>query len=189
MSIGDFFKGLILDAWYKAFMYIGGIVLLLSFFLDVKGITNAQLQLMAGGMFLLGIGEWKNHKAESWIKPPNVYTGPAALITQTVWRPDIIGLVLDLIGLVLLVMGAVSIIGQSTSNSSTPPTVTVTPTVTPTLTPTVAPAITTEPPPTETSVSFSGETRIWWQHVVCYSTAPNTTCSRFPSLFQFGIRK
>ena len=56
MSIGDFFKGLILDAWYKAFMYIGGIALLLSFFLDVKGITNAQLQLMAGGVFLLGIG-------------------------------------------------------------------------------------------------------------------------------------
>jgi hypothetical protein len=150
MSIGDFFKGLILDAWYKAFMYIGGIALLLSFFLDVKGLTNSQLQLIAGGVFLLGIGEWKNHKQDSWVKPPNVYTGPTALITRTAWKPDIIGLALDLIGIALLVIGVVSIIGQNQIGNLTPPTAAVTPTATLAVTPMLSPTITPSPTPTIT---------------------------------------
>jgi len=63
----------------------------LTFLLDTgeaKGLTNSQLQLLSGGAFLLGLGEWKKHKEDSWIKPPNAYTGPAAVITQTVRSAD-----------------------------------------------------------------------------------------------------
>jgi hypothetical protein len=109
MSIGDFFKGLLLDSWYKALVYIGGISLVLSFFVDAKGISNTDLQLIAGGAFLLGLGEWKNHKQDSYIKPPNAYTGPTAFITKTVWRPDIIGIILDLAGLGLLILGIIKV--------------------------------------------------------------------------------
>jgi hypothetical protein len=177
MSIGDFFKGLSLDAWYKAFMYIGGVALLLSFFLDVKGITNSQLQLIAGGIFLLGIGEWKNHKEESWIKPPNAYTGPTALITQTVWKPDILGLALDLIGLVLLVIGTVSIIFQTrVSNQIPPPLLTVTPATT--LIPTALPSPTTALSPTETLTPYSAGSRdVSTKHVLLFSRAQHHVAS------------
>jgi len=115
MDVGDFLKSLAIDAWYKALMYIGGVVLVLSFFLEVKGITNGQLQLLAGGAFLVGLGEWKNHKVESWIKPPNAYTGGAALMSATVRRPDFLGVVLEVAGVLLWVVAAWKILSQSPS--------------------------------------------------------------------------
>jgi hypothetical protein len=109
MSTDSFFKGLALDTWYKALIYIGGLTLLLSLFYSVKGITNSQLQLISSGTFLIGVGEWKNHKHAYGIKPANAYTGKPLLITRTYWKPDLIGLVLDVAGIVLVVMGIISI--------------------------------------------------------------------------------
>lgn len=102
LGLGDFLKSFAIDAWYKALMYVGGVVLVASFFLDVKGVSAGQLQLLSGGAFLVGLGEWKNHKVESWIKPPNAYTGGAALMSSTVRRPDFVGVVFELVGAVLL---------------------------------------------------------------------------------------
>jgi len=110
MNLGDLLKSLALDTWYKATMYLGGVILAFSFFVDVKGITNAQLQLLAGGAFLVGLGEWKNHKVVSWFKPPNVYTGGPALMSAPVRQPDALGLLLDLTGCVLVVLGIVNIV-------------------------------------------------------------------------------
>jgi hypothetical protein len=180
MSIGDFFKGLVLDAWYKAFMYVGGIALLLSFFLDVKGLTNSQLQLIAGGIFLIGIGEWNNHKKDSWIKPPNAYTGPTALITQTVWRPDLFGLALDLLGVALLITGAVSIVGDVQSSSATQPITTVVPATTPTLTP--MPMATETPLPTETIVPILNRKPDLAETGMVLEPRPTTACRRLASL-------
>jgi hypothetical protein len=106
MDIGDFLKGLVIDAWYKALMYLGGAVFAVSLFVDVKGIGNVTAQLLSGGAFLLGLGEWKNHKVQSWIKPPNVYTGGAALMSSTVRKPDFVGIVLETLGVVLLCIAA-----------------------------------------------------------------------------------
>jgi len=119
MDFSGILKGLKLDVWYKAFVYLGGVVLVLSFFLDVKGIDNLQLQLLAGGCFLIGMGEWKNHKPVSWIKPPNVYTGPAALMTTTVRKPDLVGVLLDILGVALLGVGIWSVINSAISSTST----------------------------------------------------------------------
>jgi hypothetical protein len=102
MPLPEVFKDLKLDVWYRAVVYIGGVVLIFSFFFEVKGISNAQLQLLSGGFFLIGLGEWKNHKKESFIKPPNAYTGPTALVTRTVWSPDVVGALFDLIGIGLI---------------------------------------------------------------------------------------
>jgi hypothetical protein len=65
MNIGDFLKGLAIDTWYKALMYLGGAVFAVSLFVDVKGIGNVNAQLLSSGCFLLGLGEWKNHKVQS----------------------------------------------------------------------------------------------------------------------------
>ncbi|MFH1704148.1 MAG: hypothetical protein ABIB41_12135 [Nitrospirota bacterium] len=102
MDIGNFLKSLVIDTWYKALMYLGGVIFAVSLFVDVKGIGNVNAQLLSGSAFLLGLGEWKNHKIQSWIKPPNVYTGGAALMSTTVRKPDIIGIGLDVIGVALL---------------------------------------------------------------------------------------
>jgi len=102
MDIGDFLKGLAIDAWYKALMYLGGTVFVVSLFVDVKGIGNINAQLLSGGCFLLGLGEWKNHKVVSWIKPPNVNTGGSALMSATIRKPDFVGVGLETIGVVLL---------------------------------------------------------------------------------------
>jgi hypothetical protein len=104
LSLPDLFKDLKLDSWYKAFVYIGGAVLIISFFIEVKGITNTQLQLLSGGTFLIGIGEWKNHKVVSTIKPPNAYTGPAAYLEYTIRKPDFLGALFDILGIILILV-------------------------------------------------------------------------------------
>jgi hypothetical protein len=105
VSASDLLKNFVVDTWYKAFVYLGGAVLAFSLFFDVKGLTNTQLQFLSGGAFLFGLGEWKNHKMAAWIKPPNAYTGGAALMQTTVRKPDLIGVVLDIVGVALVGVG------------------------------------------------------------------------------------
>jgi len=104
MDIADLLKVFRIDVWYKAVMYVGAVLFAFSLFVEVKGLTNSQLQLLSGGAFLLGIGEWKNHKIESWIKPPNAYTGGAALVRSVVRKPDLVGYTFDLLGILLMVI-------------------------------------------------------------------------------------
>ena len=101
----DFLSGLKLDSWYKACLYIGGVVLVVSFVVEVKGITNLQLQLLAGGSFFIGLGEWKNHKPVSWIKEANFWTGGPALMKGIVRKPDLVGRLFNLIGVILILLG------------------------------------------------------------------------------------
>ncbi len=110
MNIGDFLKGLAIDAWYKALMYLGGAVFAMSLFVDVRGIGNVRAQLLSSGCFLIGLGEWKNHKVQSWNKPPNAYTGGAALMSATVRKPDFVGVLFENLGTALLCVAAWKII-------------------------------------------------------------------------------
>ncbi len=111
MSPSDTFKNLKLDTWYKVFVYLGGVAFLVSLFVEIKGgMTNGQLQLLSLGVFLIGIGEWKNHKTVSWIKPPNVYTGGTALMETNERKPDLFGLACDLLGFLLIILSAICMI-------------------------------------------------------------------------------
>ncbi len=112
MAIPDVFKNLAIDTWYKAFVYLGGIVLVASLFVEVKGLTPGQAQLIALGVFLVGIGEWKNHKIANWIKPANVYTGGPALVSATVRKPDPFGVVCDVLGGLSVLAGAISVVAK-----------------------------------------------------------------------------
>jgi hypothetical protein len=148
MNPGDFLKNLSLETWYKVFIVVGAALFAVGLFVEVHGITNAQLELFSAGLFFLGIGEWKNHKRESYIKPPNAYTGPAALIEYTVRKPDLLGLLFDLIGIVLIIAGIISIIAGG-QNAAALPVLTSTPTATssPTFTPSQTIQITQSPIP------------------------------------------
>jgi len=58
--------------------------------------------MISGGCFLIGVGEWKNHKVASWFKEANLYTGGPALMSATLRRPDFVGIVFDLAGVGLI---------------------------------------------------------------------------------------
>jgi hypothetical protein len=109
--VSNFFANLKLDCWYKALIYAGAALFLFSLFAETKGINNGQLELLSAGIFFVGLGEWKNWKVESWFKPSNAYTGPAALIRAPIRVPDAIGIGLESIGGLLFVAGLASLVG------------------------------------------------------------------------------
>ncbi len=104
MEIGEWFKSFVIDTWYKASLFAGAGLFVLSLCIDVKGMSNGQLQVLSGGLFLLGLGVWKNQKVASFIKPPNVYTGPAALMSTKVRQVDAVGGLFEVLGVILLVV-------------------------------------------------------------------------------------
>ena len=106
-------KSLALDTWYKVVMYAGVVLFAVGLVVNIHGITSGEALLIGVGLFLVGLGEWKNHKVASWIKPPNVYTGPAAFMQATVRKPDAFGLLLDALGVVALCFGIWHIVGRA----------------------------------------------------------------------------
>ena len=105
MDVADVLKNLSIDTWYKALMVLGGGVFAASIFFPVHGLTSQEWQLLSGGTFLIGLGEWKNHKGYTFIKPPNAYTGPAAAMSGIVRKPDLIGRLFCLSGVALFLFG------------------------------------------------------------------------------------
>ncbi len=98
-------KKFVLHAWYKISMSLGVALFVIFLFVEIKGITNTG-QLLAGGFFFLGIGEWINHRD----MPPIFELGTNTLwITKNLWKPKILGLVLDLIGISLIFLAIISI--------------------------------------------------------------------------------
>ena len=100
MEVSDVLK--LVDSWYKALMVGGGGVFIGTLFFPVHGIKPETALLLSGGAFLLGLGEWKNHKEVSWIKEANAYTGGPAFMRATVRQPDLVGVLFEVVGIVLL---------------------------------------------------------------------------------------
>ena len=100
MDVSDVLK--LVDSWYRAPMVGGGGVFVGTLFFPVHGIRPETALLLSGGAFLVGLGEWKNHKEVSWIKEPNVYTGGAAFMRAIVRQPDLVGVLFETVGVVLL---------------------------------------------------------------------------------------
>ena len=69
-----------------------------------------QLILFSFGILLIGLGEWKNHKNCSWIKPPNAYTGPATVIKTKSRTADLVGVIFNFIGIVLIILAFIDLI-------------------------------------------------------------------------------
>ncbi len=93
-------------------VYLGSLFLFFSTFIPTQGVTNQHLILISLGSLLVGLGEWKNHKYHSMIKPPNAYTGPAAFIQTKIRVPDKLGIILELLGVIFVVLGVVDLINS-----------------------------------------------------------------------------
>jgi hypothetical protein len=96
VEIADALKSL-LDTWYKAVMCLGAGVLVASLFFPVHGLTNQECQGLSGGAFLIGLGEWKNHK---WC----ISYYSTCRITDLVRKPDLFGVSCEIAGAVLIVV-------------------------------------------------------------------------------------
>lgn len=113
MDPSGFLKSLALDTWYKAVMYCGVALFAVGLTVNVRGITNGEALLLGVGLFLIGLGEWKNHKVAAWIKPPNVYTGGAALMQTKIRKADALGILFELCGVVAVGFGLWHVIGRT----------------------------------------------------------------------------
>jgi hypothetical protein len=56
----DVLKGLALDAWYMVAIGIGAVVLVLALTVPLQ-FPNGPVALIALGVLLCGVGEWRNH--------------------------------------------------------------------------------------------------------------------------------
>ena len=79
--MGDLLKSLALDKWYKLVLYLGAGLIYLALTQDTKALTNKQVLLAGAALLSLGLAEWICDVRYSFIKPPNFYTGPTALIS------------------------------------------------------------------------------------------------------------
>jgi len=86
-----------LDIWYKVLITIGAIILLFAVFT-----SNNVAMLLGSGLFLIGIGEWKNHKVVSEHVPESAFN-VEQWIHVTVRKPDALGILFDILGSLALI--------------------------------------------------------------------------------------
>ena len=75
--------------WYGILLSLGFILLIISLTIKIIPITNLQLFYGSLTFFLIGIGEFNNHKSYSGIKPANAYTGTTMDIRYKIREHDI----------------------------------------------------------------------------------------------------
>lgn len=101
----DYFNNLKIDSWYKAVTYLGGLIVLLSLTVPLQILSNEIMALLGFGLFLYGIGRWKNVKT---------HTQPMAtgMLTWDDRNTDLFGLILEVLGVVMVLLaGYVTIDG------------------------------------------------------------------------------
>ncbi len=100
MGFLDNFK---IETWYSLILYVGIVGTFGTIFVPMQGFEKSSVLPLFLGMALIGLGEWKMERCIRYIKPPNVHTGPAAVVTQNFQsKDDLIGIVLEVIGLILI---------------------------------------------------------------------------------------
>lgn len=106
----DFLGSLKIDLWYKWFAYIGAALMLTSIFFESKAFSNNQIFLLGLGLFLVGVGEWKNYKVKVSFKQRSAYTGSSGYFEWLEWHPDLLGIILDIAGGILVAIAFCSIL-------------------------------------------------------------------------------
>lgn len=103
----DVFSKIKLDKWYGIVMYLGLLGTASALFIPIEFLENAHLFGFSIGLVLVGLSFFMAEKPFSNIKPPNVYTGGAALISWTEIHHNIVTMIILLIGVIFtLVFGA-----------------------------------------------------------------------------------
>lgn len=98
----SFLENLKLDSWWKAIFYLGVAGIASSFLFSPNFIQQKHMFGFGLGMVVIGIAYWIAEKEYSAIKPPNAYTGPAAILTWKAIKHNPVTVILLLVGLGLI---------------------------------------------------------------------------------------
>jgi len=98
----NFLERLKIDSWWKVVLLLGIGSIFMSFTIDIDFVQERYLFGVGLGMLLIGISYWIAEKSFSEIKPPNVYTGPAALISWKEIHHNPITCIMLTLGLILI---------------------------------------------------------------------------------------
>ncbi len=97
-----FLENFKIDTWWKIILYLGVGAIVASFYFKITFIEGKHLFGFGLGMFLIGISFGIAEQNCSVIKPPNAYTGPAALISWKEFKYNPITAILLLAGLIMV---------------------------------------------------------------------------------------
>ena len=78
----EFLNALKLNTWWSIVLWLGLIALIISSVYEIDFLNNKHLFGLGIGLILIGLSFTIAEGSFSYIKPPNVYTGEAALITH-----------------------------------------------------------------------------------------------------------
>jgi hypothetical protein len=101
-------ENLALDKWFKAVTYIGGLLLFFSIFVPSQVVTNNLITIFGIGMFVFGVGRWKNYKTTSSIQGNSVVK-----VTQR--DTDMFGIILETVGILILLHGTFIVLTEYTA--------------------------------------------------------------------------
>lgn len=99
------FNNFKIDIWYKAFVYMGAIIVFIGILYPVRIFDNTIIALFGFGLFLFGLGVWK--------QPPG---GCLLINNQDFTHRDLITRIKEIkskfsfIGLLLIILGGILII-------------------------------------------------------------------------------
>ncbi|MFZ0185087.1 MAG: hypothetical protein WBV92_03750 [Nitrosotalea sp.] len=97
------FANLKLDSWFKVLIPFGGIMAIMSLVYSPSFIPQKVLFVLGCGIFLLGLGEWKNQKYMHQFVEASAFN-PFMKITQPIRRNDPLGVFLDIIGIIAIIV-------------------------------------------------------------------------------------
>jgi hypothetical protein len=98
----DILKNLKLNTWYGITLYLGALLIAASLFFKIDFLQNSHLFGLGLGAVLIGLSLIISEN--SYIKPPNFYTGGPALITYKTNEHNFFTIILFLIGIVLVLL-------------------------------------------------------------------------------------
>ena len=87
-----------LDSWYMVLVPIGAIILLFAIIT-----VNKELMMLGFGLFLVGIGEWKNNKYQFVEVPASAFT-PYRSASIPIRKSDKLGNFLLILGMICLII-------------------------------------------------------------------------------------
>ncbi len=102
----NFLNNLELDRWWKGVLWAGFFILAMSFLPVPEFLVNKYVFGFGLGLIFIGFSFWIAEKRNSYIKPPNVYTGGTALITEYRIEHNIITILLLIAGIIITGMFA-----------------------------------------------------------------------------------
>lgn len=97
-----FLENLKLDKWWAFVLYLGVGALISALMFKVDFVEEKYLFGLGIGMILIGLSFWIAEKHLSGIKPPNAYTGGAAMISWHETRHNWLTIILLIAGLAVV---------------------------------------------------------------------------------------